>query len=683
MNFYRTRLIRQLRKSDPFLILLLLLGLFALTPLAAPGYFYAAHDGQHSVFYLIMFDASIRDGALWPRWAMHHIQGYGYPTFVIQAPIGFYIAELFVLLGAGYTLAAKLTWAVGFLAGGWGMYALVIHWLHPAQTAKQQQRRSSSRLLNINIDIRLAAAVAALAYIYIPYHLTGIYVRAALNDTLLFAWFPWVFLAFDKLIADGLNARWQSRLALAMLTLAGTLLTHTFALISFVPLLITFVLFRLWSAWTDAGDGDPPISRPWQHLRTRVLLAATAGIGALFLAATFILPLLVEGQHLQQQVYTTNTYDFRRHFVYIGQFFSPFWGFGFSDDPTGANDGMGFQVGVLPLITLIVAASLALYDRLQKRPSRPESSQPQSRRSENHRSEKRIRRLSGYLILAAVALLYLITPYARPLWEVATPLAVIQFPWRLLSLVAFILSALLGLTLRQIFDLYDATERKRIRSANCEISGGYLIFGLLAIFASWSLVGANLDPIQPWREDGRAIFRFEQKHPDMIAETEWVKNPIQQSPMTPNYASEEYVEDYTEAGPLERLAIVQGKGRILSRYSRGSTMGGVVEMEEDGVVRVHVLFFPGWQATVDGRIVPHRVSDPYGLVEFDVPAGEHQIELRMGATPTRTLGTIISLSTLLATLGLVVWSRLRGQEDKKRGRQEDRKTGRKAEGLKG
>ena len=639
VNVYLSRFARYLRKFDPYLVLLLALSIFALTPLAAPGYFYAAHDGQHSVFYQIMFDASIRDGAFWPRWAMHHIQGYGYPTFVIQAPVGFYVAELFVLLGAGYTLAAKLTWAVGFLVGSWGIYALVVQWLS-LHSADQKQD------FVISSDVRLAGAIAAVAYAYVPYHLTGIYIRAALNDTLLFAWFPWVFLAFDRLIAGGLDLKWQSRLALAILALAGTLLTHTFALISFVPLLITFVLFRLWTVPRSRKS-----SRLINLLRTRVSLATTAGIGALLLSATFILPLLIEGQHLQQQVYTTNTYDFRRHFVYFGQFFSPYWGFGFSDDPNGANDGMGFQVGLLALILLIVAVALTVRSALQNKTSLSESTQPQST----------VRWIINYLILAAVALLYLITPYARPIWEVATPLAVIQFPWRLLSLLVFVLSALLGTTVWWIFARVGFAQTKRRQSANTEISGGYLVFGLLTIFASWSLVGANLEPIEAWREDGRAIFRFEQKHPDMIANTEWVEASIQESPMTPNYASESYVEDYTENGPLDRLAIVQGDGRILSRYSRGSSMGGTVLLDEAGVVRVHVLFFPGWQATVDGEVVAHRVSDPHGLVEFDVPAGEHQVEIRMGATATRRLGTIISISTLIATLGLLAWSRSRKQ----------------------
>ena len=121
-------MMRRLR-LDPYLLLLFVLTVPALAPLFSPGYFYDAHDGRHSVFYLIQFDASIRDGAWWPRWAMHHIQGLGYPTFLIQAPLGLYLGEFFVLLGAGFTTAAKLSWAVGMFAGVWGMYALVRHWL--------------------------------------------------------------------------------------------------------------------------------------------------------------------------------------------------------------------------------------------------------------------------------------------------------------------------------------------------------------------------------------------------------------------------------------------------------------------------------------------------------------------------------------------------------------------------
>ncbi len=269
------RLFSKIRPSSEFL-LLFGLTLLALAPLYNAGYFYDAHDGRHSVFYLIMFDASLRDGALWPRWAMHHIQGYGYPTFILQAPLGFYLAEIFVLLGAGYTLAVKFTWILGTLVSGWGMATLVRYWLDRSAGVQRPQHK-------------LAALIAGLLYVYIPYHLADIYVRAALNDTLLLSWFPWVLLTLDQLIDQSFALGWRRRLVLAVLVLGGCLLTHTFALISFTPLVMIFVLFRLAVAQTE--------SRHWRSIIGRAGLAAAAGLLALLLIATFLFPLLAEGQY--------------------------------------------------------------------------------------------------------------------------------------------------------------------------------------------------------------------------------------------------------------------------------------------------------------------------------------------------------------------------------------------------
>ena len=599
---------------DPYLLLLLGLTTLVFTPLFAPGYFYTAHDGRHSVFYLAMFDASIRDGALWPRWAMHHIQGYGYPTFIIQAPLGFYVGELFVLLGAGYTLAAKLTWAVGFWASAWGMYALVHHWTRPDDTVTPDTGR-------VRVDrARLAALVAGLLYVFIPYHLVGIYVRAALNDTLLFAWTPWVLLAFDRLIVGGGRPGWTRRLAVAALLLAGTLLTHTFALISFTPLLISFVLFRLAHCWLQ----ETP--RGWRSVLPRVGagtgLALAGGVGALLLFAGFLLPLLSEGQNLQQQVYSTGTYDFRNHFVYFGQFFNPMWGFGFSDDPTGVNDGMSFQLGVMAALLLIIAI-YQLWGAGVRR-----------------------RGVMLYLLVSTVALLLFMTPLAQPIWDAVPALGIIQFPWRLLSLVALTGGALGGMAVANV--LWEETD------ADLAL-GGVLVFSVLVILASADFIGAPLQPVEPWREDGRAVFRFEQEHPDMIAYTTYVKEPFTTSPMTADYAADDYFDVRGRTDKLTRLAVIEGTGEVVAQASAGSSGGGVVRMATPGVVRVHLFYFPGWQAYLDGAPVPLRLSDPHGLLELDVPAGEHRIDVRMESTPDRRAGAVIAWVTFLGMLTLLVW----------------------------
>ncbi|MCX7671241.1 MAG: hypothetical protein N2439_14370, partial [Anaerolineae bacterium] len=178
------------------LLLTLLFLLPAVLPLAAPGYFFDAHDGHHSVFWLVEFDAAWRDGAWWPIWAADHVLGFGYPLWLIYAPLAYYVAEGFHLLGLGFVAAVKAAWALWFVVGAAGVYRLARRWWGTA-----------------------AALSAALTYTYAPYHLVDIYVRAAYAEFAALALAPWALL--------GLVHLWEQptprRAALAALALAALL----------------------------------------------------------------------------------------------------------------------------------------------------------------------------------------------------------------------------------------------------------------------------------------------------------------------------------------------------------------------------------------------------------------------------------------------------------------------------
>ena len=62
-----------------------------------------------------------------------------------------------------------------------------------------------------------------------------------------------------------------------------------------------------------------------------------------------------------------NTYNYQRHFVFPSQFFDTFWGYGYSDDPTGPNDGMSFQLGVIGVGLALTAAAVGLRRRSPQR----------------------------------------------------------------------------------------------------------------------------------------------------------------------------------------------------------------------------------------------------------------------------------------------------------------------------
>jgi hypothetical protein len=454
-------------------------------------------------------------------------------------------------------------------------------------------------------------------------------VRGALNESLVFLWLPWLILGFERLLAKGTASGWQGRLVIATLLLAATWLTHSFAIFFVTPLLVGLILFRL-------GQRLIAPNRAWRALWQTTLLAATAGVGALLLIAFFLLPLLAENPYLDQQVYTSAGYDYRNHFVHWGQYLSPFWGYGYSDDAAGANDGMGFQVG-------IVSAALALVSLLVVRRARR-------------------RALMLFLLVASGLILLLMTPLSAPIWEAIPMLAVIQFPWRLLLLVSFTLCALAGLTLAELLPvLHSATAA--LRQGRLQQDGsGVLLIGVMAMLATAAYADPALQPVEPWREDGRAVYRFEEEFPDMITGTIWTEELFTTSPMSADYADPAYEEESGRTTDLTRLSIVDGEGEVLGNTSAGSRFGGVVQMATPGVVRVNLLAFPGWQATLDGMPVATRTAPPYGLIDIDVPAGEHTLEIRMGTTPPRSLGTAISWLAAAALLLLLVW----GWRDRRR-----------------
>ena len=154
-------------RPDPYPWLVLLFCLFAVLPLAGPDYFFGTHDGLHSVFFLTEFDAAIRDGVWYPGWGTDHALGYGYPSFVYYSPLAYYAAEAFHLLGAGMVASVKWIWALSTFGAGLAMYAL-------ARTLLDRKR----------------ALLAAVVYVYVPYHLVNAYVRGDLREYASLAWLP-------------------------------------------------------------------------------------------------------------------------------------------------------------------------------------------------------------------------------------------------------------------------------------------------------------------------------------------------------------------------------------------------------------------------------------------------------------------------------------------------------------
>ena len=565
--------------ADPYIWLALLLVVPAMLPLFAPGYFFKAHDARHSVYFLVEFDRAFRGGAPWPIWAPDLAVGFGYPLWLIYAPLAYFVGEGFHLLGLGFVAATKATWALGFILGALGTYRLARRWWGPA-----------------------AGLVASVAFTYAPYHLVQIYVRAALAEFMALAWLPWVALALVALW----DAPGPRRAALAALTIAALLMLHTVSMLTFVPLIAGMVLV-LWLRDLRARDAGRP---RWP--KAVAWMAAAAALGGL-LAAIFLIPMLLERGYIVESQWVSATYNYRNHFIYPAQFISPAWGFGYS--VPGRGDGMSFQLGLAIIPIALIGAAAAVWRRAVSLPRRTEA---------------------AFLALVSAAALVMMTPASTALWDALPLVEMIQFPWRLLAIEVFTLALLAGVAAHWLTARGDSTQPRRLTA---------IILALMLLLVSLPYVRAQRVPVEPWRETPLAVFDFEMNFKDMRGMTRWSeRQPLDEdSPLIAQYLAGE---------EIRRAAIVVGEGSIVAQEAGALRARATVQADGPVRLRFYTYYFPGWRATVDGRPVALAPDPPNGLIGLDLPAGEHQVEVRFGATPTRALAAGVSIAGLVIVLAL-------------------------------
>jgi len=100
-----------------------------------------------------------------------------------------------------------------------------------------------------------------------------------------------------------------------------------------------------------------------------------------------------------------------------------------------------------------------------------------------------------------------------------------------------------------------------------------------------------------------------------------------------------------------------GQVEIIRRAAGSLSLN--VAAPADGLLVLSEVYYPGWQAVVDGQATPIVRAD-YTLRGVPVPAGEHRVEVFYRPV-TLVWGAVISGGTLgaLVVVGLWVWLRRR------------------------
>lgn len=458
-----------------------------------------------------------------------------------------------------------------------------------------------------------AGVIAGLAFTYAPYRLVQIYVRAALAEFISLAWLPWVLLA--------LVALWEKpdrrRAAVGGLAFGVLLLTHTASTVAFVPLLLGLCAALLLEELRRRRP-DPAAGR--KAIFSRIGWTTIALALGVVLASIFLVPLLAERRYIVEEQWVSASYSYAQNFVYPHQFFDPAWGFGYSEP--GPRDGMSFQLGLIIFLLAVLGGCAAL---ARRSPALP-------------------RRLFAVAaLIAALAAVFAMTPASAAIWQTLSLIRLIQFPWRLLAVTSFTLALLSGVA---------TTWLKPSPEHGPSPAALVYVAALALVLSSFAYTRPQLEPLRPQDEQPLAVIDFELEYPDMRGMTRWSERP-------PVNADSPLLEAYLAGKPLRKAAIAAGQGTILEQSSTALSASARIRAEGPVRLRFYTYYFPGWRATIDGKEAEITPDPPNGLIGLELPAGEHSVYLRFGATPVRRAGAIASAAGLAIAAVLLIRQRRR------------------------
>jgi uncharacterized membrane protein len=219
----------------------------AFIPILARG-FPNGDDAFVHYRWLTQFHEAVQQGSPYPRWLPSANDGRGSPVMLYYPPLPFFISDAFSSLVEDPMKALTLNCWFALILSGLAMY-----------------------VLGYSLLSNRAGLIAALIYVFAPYHLFDLYQRSALSEYWSFAFLP---LALDAVCRIAKQGDWCSSLYLAI-SYALLILTHLPIAFAFTLVLLIYIAVTLRSL--------------------RRLLQAVAGVAlGVGISAIFIFPVLFE-----------------------------------------------------------------------------------------------------------------------------------------------------------------------------------------------------------------------------------------------------------------------------------------------------------------------------------------------------------------------------------------------------
>ncbi len=397
-----------------------------------------------------------------------------------------------------------------------------------------------------------ASLFGTVVFAYFPYWFVDIFVRGSIGEVLA--------IAFVLVALYSIESEKGSFLSLSI---GLMILSHNILTMIFLPFLLCYSLVRC---------------------RNKKISITRIGIG-IGLATYFWLPALSERGY----VTGLNTVNFRDHFPLLAQLLVPSWGTGLSGAGYDLTE-MSYQIGLVPLLVMLIGIYFIF--------------------NEIHLIRKKLL-IIAYILLGII--FYLMLSVSSFFWKVFALLQLLQYPWRLLSLV---------LPLTALISSYIATKLRN-----------YITISIAVIAILLTIQYTRPVTYEP-RLDSYYLSRI-----NFTDGTSSLGNGFSTiwSP-------------WKDRRPLKKLENLSGDMNVKIIREKPLEYLYQASADSEGLVRLNVLYYPGWNVYIDGILTPIDFTRD-GTITFLIPKGSHMLKVVWQETFIRKIADFISVICFVYLIG--------------------------------
>ncbi len=217
-----------------------------------------------------------------------------------------------------------------------------------------------------------------------------------------------------------------------------------------------------------------------------------------------------------------------------------------------------------------------------------------------------------FFIITAISL-FLSTSYSTDIWKI-TSTSWIQFPFRILSILIFSISFLTAFVLT-------------------EIKGTMRTFLLFLIIILLVMSALPFSTPKEFLDKGESFYY-----------TNAATTTVQDEYM-PVWVKQKYLQM-----PENKVDIINGQGSVRDILYNNKQISFSADIGKNAFIQVNTIYWPGWNAYVDEKLVPISYDNPKGVMRLNVSSGNHLIKLKFSETPPRLTSDALSLASLIIIL---------------------------------